>query len=487
MNLPDAAAAALAGLLPTAPSAAGTTPADQRLREFFRTHPQFGKRDRQQIGDLVFDVLRNLRLYEALAIEGVGQGAATAHVSPGATGDVPGGLTEDFSVNASEGVSEKARLSGKRSGKPSAKPSAKPAKPSGSASGKPPAQAREALERGRRLVAVATAMAAGAPAKSPAKGSIEVPANGPAAAPADAGDREVEAIAARLPDAVRYSMPDWLWEKLQASHGERARGIAAALLQPSPIDIRANLLLGKAEDLARRLREQGVEAEAIAGVPTGLRVIGRPNLEKLDLFERGWFEIQDAGSQRIVDFCEPRRGQLVVDFCAGAGGKTLAMAARMRNAGKVLAFDTGDERLSRLMPRARRAGVGLVEPLRIDGGGDARLARYRGRADLVLVDAPCSGTGTLRRSPDMKWRLSPKRLLQHVAEQRAILAAASALVKPGGKLVYATCSLLQEENERQVAEFARPGFELIDSRSFLPDEGPSSGFFVAKWELASRP
>ena len=294
-------------------------------------------------------------------------------------------------------------------------------------------------------------------------------------------------FAARLPDAVRYSMPDWLWEKLQASHGERARGIAAALLQPSPIDIRANLLLGKAEDLARRLREQGVEAEAIAGVPTGLRVIGRPNLEKLDLFERGWFEIQDAGSQRIVDFCEPRRGQLVVDFCAGAGGKTLAMAARMRNAGKVLAFDTGDERLSRLMPRARRAGVGIVEPMRIDGVGDARLARYRGRADLVLVDAPCSGTGTLRRSPDMKWRLSPKRLLQHVAEQRAILAAASALVKPGGKLVYATCSLLQEENEQQVAAFIRPGFEFIESRSFLPDEGPSSGFFVAKWELASRP
>jgi 16S rRNA (cytosine967-C5)-methyltransferase len=217
-----------------------------------------------------------------------------------------------------------------------------------------------------------------------------------------------------------------------------------------------------------------------------LRVSGRPNLENLDLFERGWFEIQDAGSQRIVDFCQPRRGQLVVDFCAGAGGKTLAIAARMRNVGKVLAFDTGEERLSRLAPRARRAGADIVDTVRIDGVADARLGRYRRRADLVLVDAPCSGTGTLRRSPDMKWRLSPARLSQHVREQQEILAAASSLVRAGGKLVYATCSLLQEENEAQAEQFREPGFELLETRSWLPDEGPSSGFFAAKWLLQAR-
>jgi 16S rRNA (cytosine967-C5)-methyltransferase len=437
MNVDQAAAAALAELLPAKPSATATAPADQRLREFFRGHPKLGKRDRQQVGDLVFDVLRNLRLYEALAGQGVGQEDMAAPEAP---------MAKRIARSQLPGVAKQAEIARKA------------------------AVALAAQERARSLVGVARLVGREAPVDL----SRQV------------ATTTLPSTAGLLPAAVRYSLPDWLWERLQASHGERAQAIAAALLQTSPIDIRANLLLGKSDELARRLREQGVETAPIAGVPTGLRIIGRPNLEKLDLFERGWFEIQDAGSQRIVDFCAPRRGQLVVDFCAGSGGKTLAMAARMRNAGKVLAFDTGDERLSRLMPRARRAGVGIVEPMRVDGVADARLGRYRRRADLVLVDAPCSGTGTLRRSPDMKWRLTPQRLLQHIAEQRAILAAASELVKPGGTLVYATCSLLREENEEQVAEFHRAGFELTDCRSWLPDEAPSSGFFVAKWVLQAR-
>jgi len=324
------------------------------------------------------------------------------------------------------------------------------------AAGKDTAQAKEALARARRLIAVAGLVG---PDSSGRQGVPEVhgrPKDGAAGgtSPLATGADVIAAAAAGLDAAVRYSLPDWLWERLQASHGDRADAIAAALLQPSPIDIRVNLLVGKAGELARRLREQGVASEPIAGVPTGLRILGRFNLEKLDLFERGWFEIQDAGSQR----------------------QGLA-------AGKVLSFDTGNERLSRLMPRARRARVEIVEPMRLDGVDDVRLARYRRRADLVLVDAPCSGIGTLRRSPDMKWRLTPKRLLQHVAEQRAILAAAAALVKPGGTLVYATCSLLREENEQQAADFHGAGFELVETRAWLPDEGPSSGFFVAKWVL----
>jgi 16S rRNA (cytosine967-C5)-methyltransferase len=370
-------------------------PGDQRLRDFFRQHPGLGKRDRLQIGDWVFDVLRNLRLYEALARR---QAAPVQAATIGTT--------------------------------------------------EPP----DPTAHARRLILLAQAA-------EPLPGFDD------------------------LPEPVRFSLPDWLWERLQAAYGDRATSIAAALLLPSPIDLRANLLKGKAEVLRQKLADRGVEAVAIDQVPTGLRVAGRPNLEKLDLFEQGWFEIQDAGSQRIVDFSEPRRGQLVVDFCAGAGGKTLAIAARMRNVGKVLAFDTGEERLSRLMPRARRAGADIANAMRIDGVQDPRLARYFRRADVVLVDAPCSGTGTLRRSPDMKWRLTAARVAQHVQEQRAILVAAAKLVKPGGKLVYATCSLLQEENEQQVDWFAEAGFDLIEMKAWLPDEGPSSGFFVAKWLL----
>jgi len=451
MNVENAAAAALAGLLPAEQPAGASMPADQRLREFFRNHPALGKRDRQQVGDLVFDALRNLRLYLALAEQGIGKPGQAGQRGP--SGEQQGDVARGGSTRA--------------------------------AAGKDTAPAKEALARARRLIAVAGLVG---PDSSGRQGVPEVhgrPKDGAAGgtSPLATGADVIAAAAAGLDAAVRYSLPDWLWERLQASHGDRADAIAAALLQPSPIDIRVNLLVGKAGELARRLREQGVASEPIAGVPTGLRILGRFNLEKLDLFERGWFEIQDAGSQRIVDFSAPRRGQLVVDFCAGAGGKTLALAARMRNAGKVLAFDTGSERLSRLMPRAQRARVAIVEPMRLDGVDDVRLARYRRRADLVLVDAPCSGTGTLRRSPDMKWRLTPKRLQQHVAEQRAILAAAAGLVKPGGTLVYATCSLLREENEQQAADFQSAGFELVETRTWLPDEGPSSGFFVAKWVL----
>lgn len=454
MRPEDAAAAALAAILPamtpaaasTRPSAGGpaghaaTAPADQRLRDFFRAHPALGKRDRTQVADWVFDVLRNLRLYREVALrDPVGAGRAG-----------------DATLDAGAG----------------------------------------------ELIEVARAAAGQSPGTS-CTGRL---------------DRErIAEIASTLPDAVRFSLPDWLWECLRQAHGDRAPAIAQSLLQASPIDLRVNLLRGKADALRQQLAERGIEATPIEGVPTGLRLAGRPNLEKLDLFERGWFEVQDAGSQRIVDVCDVRRGQLVIDFCAGAGGKTLAMAARMRNSGKVLAFDTGEERLSRLMPRARRADVDIVTTLRLSGSGDPRLARYHRRADVVLVDAPCSGTGTLRRSPDIKWRLSPARLALHVQEQQEILAAASALVKRGGRLVYATCSLLREENQQQVDWFTAvaagtadewrevsrgeplealgeapavrrvstgpAGFGPARVEPWLPDGGGASGFFVAKWLL----
>ena len=428
MRPEDVAARALSVMLPTLARPDDTQPADARLRAFFREHPSLGRRERVQSADLVFDVLRNLRLYRVLA-----------------SGDV---------------------------------------------------EAQEAPPE--RLVAQARAVRAGEVA---------------------------EATLAQLPAAVRFSLPDWLWERLQAAHAERAPAIAAALLDPAPVDIRANLLRVKAATLRDELARRGVESEPVPRVPTALRLVGRPALERLDLFERGWFEIQDAGSQWIVDACAPRRGQLVVDFCAGAGGKTLALAARMRNTGRILAFDTSAERLSRIGPRAARAGIDIVTTMRLDGPEDPRLARYHGRADVVLVDAPCSGTGTLARSPELKWRLTPARLDELLHLQGAILAAAARLAKAGGTLVYATCSLLDEENrgqarwydervseaaggparqrkdalpnavsagvaiagtpdagadERQLAtESAVPA--LARTEDWLPGGRHSSGFFVAKW------
>jgi 16S rRNA (cytosine967-C5)-methyltransferase len=481
----EAAVEALAGLLATLPALpslppslpatrgrttpAGTAqPADQQLRDFFRRHPGLGRRDRLQVSDWIFDVLRNLRLYQELAL------ATRTDALPGTgPGAVPGTGRDAVPRTGADAAPGK--------GADAAPGKGADAVP-GSGIDEVAATKRDSPEprlRAQELIAVAHALA-----NQPSSEAAADYRAGGSAGPSEAAS--LGALAARLPEAVRYSLPDWLWELLRAAHGGRADAIAAALLRPSPIDLRANLLVGKAEVLRLRLAERGIEAVGIEGVPTGLRVSGRPNLERLDLFEQGWFEVQDAGSQRIVDACGARRGQLVVDFCAGAGGKSLALAARMRNAGKVLAFDTAEERLARLKPRLVRAGAGIVEPVRIDGLGDPRLARYRRRADVVLVDAPCTGTGTLRRSPDLKWRISPERLGAHVVEQQAILAAASALVKPGGTLVYATCSILQEENERQVARFDRPGFRLDGSAAWLPDEGPSSSFFLAKWLLQAR-
>ncbi|MGE0801435.1 MAG: RsmB/NOP family class I SAM-dependent RNA methyltransferase [Lautropia sp.] len=296
---------------------------------------------------------------------------------------------------------------------------------------------------------------------------------------------ELAAFAATRPPPIRYSLPPWLWQRLAAQQPERAAAIAAALLEPAPLDLRCNLLRGSREALQRLLAERGIDARPVAAVATALRVTGRPALEALDLFEQGWFEIQDAGSQLIAAATGARRGELIVDFCAGAGGKALALAARMRDRGQVLAFDTDALRLDRLAPRAQRAGASIIRAQRIDGSDDPRLARYAGRADCVLVDAPCSGSGTVRRNPDLKWRLDPGRLARHAGNQQAILAAAARLVRPGGRLVYATCSLLDDENDACVAAFgAGPaaGFTLEASRRWLPDRDGSDAFYVATWQ-----
>ncbi len=262
-----------------------------------------------------------------------------------------------------------------------------------------------------------------------------------------------------LPWAVRFSLPDWLADRLNRLLPEPAEAerFGQALLRPAGLDLRVNTLKAQPEQVRRALLAAGVvvENELPAGLrhlPTLLRVRGRPNLAALPAFEQGWFEVQDAGSQWVVHAAGPRRGQTVVDLCAGAGGKTLALAAAMRSRGQIYACDISARRLQSMRPRLARSGATNVQPMRIESEHDARLARLRGRADLVLVDAPCGGSGTLRRNPDLKWRYGEEELARLGEQQRSILSAAADLVAPGGRLIYATCSLLPEENEAVVRD-----------------------------------
>jgi 16S rRNA (cytosine967-C5)-methyltransferase len=215
----------------------------------------------------------------------------------------------------------------------------------------------------------------------------------------------------------------------------------------------------------------------------GIRVQGKPALHAHPLFQEGMFEVQDEGSQLVTLLMGPRRGQTVVDFCAGAGGKTLQLAAALRNTGQVYAFDVSAGRLAKLKPRLVRSGLTNVQPMVLAHERDERLDRLAGKADRVLVDAPCSGLGTLRRNPDLKWRQQPALVEELIAKQRAILQAAARLVRPGGHLIYVTCSLLPEENEAVLEAFLAQ-----DSRFSLLDPWPSlfkSGVpeQIPRWEI----
>jgi 16S rRNA (cytosine967-C5)-methyltransferase len=255
-----------------------------------------------------------------------------------------------------------------------------------------------------------------------------------------------------LAPAIQSDLPDWLFTRLQAQFGEaEALALSAALNQPATLDVRVNTLKATREDVAACLAAAGLPAETTPYSPVGLRRHERAPLFKTSCFEQGLLEVQDEGSQLLSLLLEPKRGEMVMDFCAGAGGKTLHLAALMANTGSLYAMDVSAKRLERLKPRLKRAGVHNVRSIAISHERDPRVQRLSGKFDRVLVDAPCSGTGTLRRNPDIKWR--PIDLDNLVAQQRAILAAAATLLKPGGRLVYATCSLLREENDEVVQDF----------------------------------
>ena len=258
----------------------------------------------------------------------------------------------------------------------------------------------------------------------------------------------------QLPERLRHNLPAWVADPLRAELGDETFWeLARSLDAPAPLDLRVNAFKARREDVQAALLALGLESTPTPYSPWGLRLAGKPALTKLAPFERGEVEVQDEGSQLLALLTGARRGEMVVDFCAGAGGKTLALGAMMRNTGRLYALDTSGHRLAALKPRLARSGLSNVHPVQITHERDDRVKRLAGKADRVLVDAPCSGLGTLRRNPDLKWRQSPEAVLAMQAQQGAILAAAARLLRPGGRLVYATCSLLRAENEDVTAAF----------------------------------
>jgi 16S rRNA (cytosine967-C5)-methyltransferase len=265
-----------------------------------------------------------------------------------------------------------------------------------------------------------------------------------------------------MSDPVRFEMPDWLYPRLSAQYGAGLAAEMAALSEPAPLDLRANLLKGTRDEAQAALAAEGWEARPTPFSPWGLRIEGRRPVTTGPAFQSGLVEIQDEGSQLIAALTDARPGMRVVDWCAGAGGKTLALAAMMDNRGQIVACDVSASRLEGAVRRLRRAGVNNVER-HLVVAGDKWAKRRAGAFDRVLVDAPCTGTGTWRRNPDARHRLTEQDLLELTRKQSSILDTARALVRVGGRLVYATCSLLQEENEGQVSEFLirHPDFVLV--------------------------
>ena len=399
-------------------------PADAVLSHWLRAHPKLGGRDRGEVAEALYDVLRHLRRYRQFAESGTGPSA-------------------------------------------------------------------------RRLALLGLAATWGAEALTDALSPDE-----------SAWLNRVLAIdVATLPRAVRASVPDWLDERL--ADRPDADALLDALNTPAPLDIRINPLKAERDAILAELRDGPAarhEPRPMDYSPWGIRLSGRPPLNRWPMFEKGLVEVQDEGSQLLALLVAPRRSDMVIDFCAGAGGKTLLLGALMRSTGRLYAFDVSAARLARAKPRLARSGLSNVVPVAIDGENDVRVKRLAGKAQRVLVDAPCSGIGTLRRNPDLKWRQHPQSLQELCALQTRILDSAARCVAPGGRLVYATCSLLAEENEHQADAFLarHPEFVRVDVADVLasrcdnltfdgpymqlrPDVHGTDGFFAAVFERVKAP
>lgn len=389
--------------------------ADSIVSHWFRAHPKLGIRDRAEVAEVVYDVLRHLRRYRQLGESGVGNAVRRLAIQ---------------GAIATMGA-EKVRV---------------------------------VLDPGELAWL----------------------------------DRIAQIDEDSLSLPVRTSLPDWLFNRIQ--NLPELESLASALNTAAPLDIRVNpMKADRDEMLADLTKGNGVRHNPVATPysPWGIRLKGRPALNKWHQFEHGLIEVQDEGSQLLALLVGPKRGEMVIDFCAGAGGKTLLLGALMRSTGRLYAFDVSATRLAKAKPRFARSGLSNIVPVAIEHENDTRVRRLAGKAQRVLVDAPCSGVGTLRRNPDLKWRQSAQSLQELTALQARILAGASRCVAPGGRLVYATCSILKEENQDQIELFLanNPDFELIDcapilaARTDLKIDGPflnlrpdvhgTDGFFAA--------
>ena len=283
-----------------------------------------------------------------------------------------------------------------------------------------------------------------------------------------------------LAPLTRVNLPEWIWNALGGSVSkDECLPLAEAMLKAAPLDLRVNTIKTQREDLLGLLNDLGgrYAAEPTPHAPNGLRLKGKPALQTQEFFKNGYAEVQDEGSQLLSMLLEPKRGEMVVDFCAGAGGKTLSLGAMMKSSGRLYAFDVSEKRLANLKPRLAKSGLSNVHPVWIDNENDAKVKRLAGKIDRVLVDAPCSGLGTLRRNPDLKWRQSPQSVAELTQKQLSILTSAARLLKPGGRLVYATCSLISHENQGVVEAFLANNtqFELKDPKEVLRDSFPMMG------------
>ena len=399
-----------------------TYPADAALSHWLRNHPNLGARDRSEVAEAVYDVLRHLRRYRQFGESGVGPAS-------------------------------------------------------------------------RRLAILGLAATLGA----------EALAEGMDAGEAEWLQRVSQIDLATLPRAVRGSIPDWLDERLGAMDSPET--LIEALNRQASLDLRVNPLKVERDAMLAELQQGAGRYEPVAMPysPWGIRMEGRPAINRWPQFENGSIEVQDEGSQLLALLVAPRRGEMIIDFCAGAGGKTLLLGALMRSTGRLYAFDVSAARLQRAKPRFARSGLSNVVPVVIDSENDARVKRLAGKAQRVLVDAPCSGIGTLRRNPDLKWRQHPEALAELGQLQERILNSAARCVAPGGRLVYATCSLLAEENEVQAERFlaSHPDFERVDAVEILaarcenlklegpyvqlrPDVHGTDGFFAAVFERRKK-
>ena len=312
--------------------------------------------------------------------------------------------------------------------------------------------------------------------------------------------RAFKARSPPLAPAEAVDLPDWLWDTLGVEFPDERDALARAWLTPAPLDVRVNTLKISREEAQARLAASGIDGTPPPYSPAGLRIAGRPALQHHELFTSGAIEVQDESSQLVGYLVAPKRGEMVVDFCAGAGGKTLLLGMLMRSQGRLYAFDVSRGRLAKLKPRVARSGLSNVHPVLIESERDSHVKRLAGKIDRVLVDAPCSGIGTLRRNPDLKWRQTPADVEELAVKQARLLAAAASLCKAGGRLVYATCSVLRAENEAVVegflaahpefvagdaeAELARAGIALETGRflRLYPHRHGCDGFFAAVLE-----